>query len=46
MLSVKNKGHDYHGRSSGRNTLGLWVRHLLGLCSKNTTDIDWTGISS
>ncbi|EKM56474.1 uncharacterized protein PHACADRAFT_92497 [Phanerochaete carnosa HHB-10118-sp] len=24
-LSVKNKGHDYKGRSSGWNTLGLWV---------------------
>lgn len=24
-LSVKNKGHDYKGRSSGRNTLALWV---------------------
>ncbi|GJE86543.1 FAD-binding domain-containing protein [Phanerochaete sordida] len=27
-LSVKNKGHDYKGRSSGRNTLSLWVSHL------------------
>ena len=24
-LSVKNKGHDYKGRSSGKNTLALWV---------------------
>ncbi|PIL27745.1 hypothetical protein GSI_10898 [Ganoderma sinense ZZ0214-1] len=24
-LSVKNKGHDYKGRSSGRNTLALWA---------------------
>lgn len=25
-LSVKNKGHDYKGRSSGKGTLALWVR--------------------
>ncbi len=25
-LSVKNKGHDYKGRSSGKDTLNLWVR--------------------
>ena len=24
-LSVKNKGHDYKGRSAGKNTLSLWV---------------------
>lgn len=24
-LTVKNKGHDYKGRSSGRGTAGLWV---------------------
>ena len=24
-LSIKNSGHDYKGRSSGRDTLGLWV---------------------
>ncbi|THH02380.1 hypothetical protein EW145_g6755 [Phellinidium pouzarii] len=27
-LSIKNSGHDYKGRSSGRNTLGLWVHNL------------------
>ncbi|KZT68409.1 isoamyl alcohol oxidase [Daedalea quercina L-15889] len=27
-LSVKNKGHDYKGRSSGKNTLSLWVANL------------------
>ncbi|GJE86542.1 FAD-binding oxidoreductase [Phanerochaete sordida] len=27
-LSVKNTGHDYAGRSSGHNTLGLWVSTL------------------
>ncbi|OBZ77659.1 6-hydroxy-D-nicotine oxidase [Grifola frondosa] len=27
-LSVKNKGHDYKGRSSGKNTLSLWVNNL------------------
>ncbi|KAH9932267.1 FAD-binding domain-containing protein [Fomitopsis serialis] len=27
-LSVKNKGHDYKGRSSGKNTLSLWVTNL------------------
>ena len=25
-LSIKNSGHDYKGRSSGRDTLALWVR--------------------
>lgn len=24
-LSIKNSGHDYKGRSSGRDTLSLWV---------------------
>lgn len=24
-LSIKNSGHDYKGRSNGRNTLALWV---------------------
>ncbi|KAL6301463.1 FAD-binding domain-containing protein [Sparassis latifolia] len=27
-LSVKNKGHDYKGRSSGKDTLSLWVTNL------------------
>ncbi|KAJ3491203.1 hypothetical protein NLI96_g878 [Meripilus lineatus] len=27
-LSVKNHGHDYKGRSSGKNTLSLWVQNL------------------
>ncbi|EPT05701.1 hypothetical protein FOMPIDRAFT_1045016 [Fomitopsis schrenkii] len=27
-LSVKNKGHDYKGRSSGKDTLALWVSNL------------------
>ncbi len=27
-LSVKNHGHDYKGRSSGKDTLSLWVRNL------------------
>ncbi|KAI5122687.1 hypothetical protein M0805_009740 [Coniferiporia weirii] len=27
-LSIKNSGHDYKGRSSGPNTLGLWVHNL------------------
>lgn len=27
-LSVKNKGHDYKGRSSGKGTLALWVSNL------------------
>jgi hypothetical protein len=25
-LSIKNSGHDYKGRSSGCDTLSLWVR--------------------
>jgi hypothetical protein len=25
-LSIKNSGHDYKGRASGRDTLALWVR--------------------
>ncbi|TFY61306.1 hypothetical protein EVJ58_g4592 [Rhodofomes roseus] len=28
QLSVKNKGHDYKGRSGGKGTLALWVAHL------------------
>ncbi|EMD34723.1 hypothetical protein CERSUDRAFT_116916 [Gelatoporia subvermispora B] len=27
-LSVKNKGHDYKGRSSGKDTLALWTAKL------------------
>ncbi|KAK7689560.1 hypothetical protein QCA50_007352 [Cerrena zonata] len=27
-LSVKNHGHDYKGRSSGKDTLSLWLRSL------------------
>ncbi|KAI0711522.1 FAD-binding domain-containing protein [Earliella scabrosa] len=30
-LSVKNKGHDYKGRSSGKNTLSLWVTGLRSM---------------
>ncbi|KAI0646623.1 FAD-binding domain-containing protein [Trametes meyenii] len=30
-LSVKNKGHDYKGRSSGKDTLALWVTGLKSL---------------
>ncbi|KAF2839602.1 FAD-binding domain-containing protein [Patellaria atrata CBS 101060] len=29
-LSIKNSGHDFYGRSSGANTLGLWVRNIRG----------------
>ncbi|KAH8116292.1 FAD-binding domain-containing protein [Phellopilus nigrolimitatus] len=32
-LSIKNSGHDYKGRSSGRNTLGLWVHNLDSITS-------------
>ncbi|CCM05083.1 uncharacterized protein FIBRA_07290 [Fibroporia radiculosa] len=27
-LTVKNKGHDYKGRSTGMGTVALWVSHL------------------
>ncbi|RPD55526.1 FAD-binding domain-containing protein [Lentinus tigrinus ALCF2SS1-7] len=30
-LSVKNKGHDYKGRSSGKDTLNLWVTNLRSM---------------
>ncbi|RPD55527.1 FAD-binding domain-containing protein [Lentinus tigrinus ALCF2SS1-7] len=30
-LSVKNKGHDYKGRSSGKNTLNLWMTGLQSI---------------
>ncbi|RDX48015.1 FAD-binding domain-containing protein [Lentinus brumalis] len=30
-LSVKNKGHDYKGRSSGKGTLSLWMTNLRSL---------------
>ncbi|KAM5541134.1 hypothetical protein V8D89_005063 [Ganoderma adspersum] len=46
-LSVKNKGHDFLGRSSGRDTLALWTTELRNMshdaqfrpegCSENTT---------
>ncbi|EJF63609.1 FAD-binding domain-containing protein [Dichomitus squalens LYAD-421 SS1] len=46
-LSVKNKGHDYKGRSSGKNTLALWTTGLRDIshddsftpegCSLDTT---------
>ncbi|PIL34937.1 hypothetical protein GSI_02724 [Ganoderma sinense ZZ0214-1] len=46
-LSVKNKGHDFSGRSSGRGTLALWTTELRNIsynaefrpegCSANTT---------
>ena len=31
-LSVKNKGHDYKGRSSGKDTLALWVSSIPCNC--------------
>lgn len=37
-LSVKNHGHDYKGRSSGKNTLALWV-----IISFLITNIDANG---
>ncbi|TFK90401.1 FAD-binding domain-containing protein [Polyporus arcularius HHB13444] len=30
-LSIKNKGHDYKGRSSGKDTLSLWMTNLRSL---------------
>ncbi|KAI0371373.1 FAD-binding domain-containing protein [Pilatotrama ljubarskyi] len=30
-LSVKNKGHDYKGRSSGKDTLSLWTTGLRSI---------------
>ncbi|KAF7593648.1 hypothetical protein BBP40_011053 [Aspergillus hancockii] len=30
-LSIKNSGHDFLGRSSGRGTLSLWTRNLKGM---------------
>ncbi|KAM5541133.1 hypothetical protein V8D89_005062 [Ganoderma adspersum] len=46
-LSVKNKGHDFLGRSSGMDTLSLWTTDLRNIshdaqfqpegCSENTT---------
>ncbi|KAI0938398.1 hypothetical protein AcW1_001860 [Taiwanofungus camphoratus] len=35
-LSVKNKGHDYKGRSSGKNTLALWVTNLNSIAHNAT----------
>lgn len=32
-ISVKNKGHDYKGRSSGKNTLALWVSPFYYACT-------------
>jgi FAD/FMN-containing dehydrogenase len=30
-LVVKNSGHDYIGRSSGGNSLSIWVHHMKGI---------------
>ncbi|KKK22263.1 hypothetical protein P175DRAFT_0500164 [Aspergillus ochraceoroseus IBT 24754] len=30
-LSIKNSGHDYLGRSSGKGTLNLWMRNLQSM---------------
>lgn len=30
-LSIKNSGHDFLGRSSGRDTLSLWTRNLQSM---------------
>jgi FAD/FMN-containing dehydrogenase len=30
-LIVKNSGHDYIGRSSGANSLSIWVHHMKGI---------------
>ncbi|TFK79160.1 hypothetical protein K466DRAFT_606358 [Polyporus arcularius HHB13444] len=35
-LSVKNKGHDYKGRSSGKDTLNLWTTNLRSLSHSAT----------
>ncbi|PCH44707.1 FAD-binding domain-containing protein [Wolfiporia cocos MD-104 SS10] len=35
-LSVKNKGHDYKGRSSGKGTLALWVTNLNSISHNNS----------
>ncbi|KAI0707571.1 FAD-binding domain-containing protein [Cerioporus squamosus] len=35
-LSVKNKGHDYKGRSSGKDTLNLWMTNLRSLSHSST----------
>ncbi|KAI0707570.1 FAD-binding domain-containing protein [Cerioporus squamosus] len=52
-LSVKNKGHDYKGRSSGKDTLSLWMTGLQSLshddafvpegCTSTTYDVITTG---
>lgn len=34
-LSIKNSGHDFLGRSSGKHTLGLWLRKF-GTMSRDT----------
>ena len=31
QLSIKNSGHDFLGRNSGKGTVGLWVRRLGGI---------------
>ncbi len=30
-LSIKNKSHDYKGRSSGKGTLSLWVSPFVSI---------------
>ncbi|THH00708.1 hypothetical protein EW026_g1844 [Hermanssonia centrifuga] len=36
QLSVKNTGHDYKGRSSGKGTLSLWVSHMNSISFNQT----------
>ncbi|KZM26595.1 flavin adenine dinucleotide binding [Ascochyta rabiei] len=30
-ISIKNTGHDYFGRSSAANSLGIWIHHMKGM---------------
>lgn len=43
-LSIKNTGHDYLGRSSGKGSLVLWTHHLRGMSIlTNYTSSEYSG---
>lgn len=42
-LTIKNTGHDYLGRSTGKGSLALWMHSLNGITFFNYTSINYTG---
>lgn len=42
-LTIKNTGHDYLGRSTGKGSLALWTHNLKELTFLNYTSASYTG---